>query len=55
MTEPPPPPCSPDYASHEVTQDSSPLQGDDNDPLSHLPDDGFDDWSTKDCKRDFGH
>jgi len=51
MTEPPPPPRSPDCASHEVTQDSLPLQGDDNDPLSYLPDDGFDDWSTADTAR----
>jgi len=35
---------------HEVTQDI-PLQGDDNDPLSHLPDGGFDNWSTTDTAR----
>ena len=53
MTEPAPPPRSPNYASLEVTQDSLPLQGDDNDPLSYLPEGGFDDWSTADTARIF--
>ena len=48
MTEPPPPrPRSPDYAPHEVTQDP-PFEGHDNDPISHPPDEGFDDWSPAD-------
>ncbi len=50
MTEPPPPPLLPDCAPHEVTQDS-PIQGDDNDPLSHLPDNGYDDSSPTDTAR----
>ena len=33
MTEPPPPLRSPDYAPHDVTQDS-PFKGHDNDPIS---------------------
>ena len=47
MTKPPPPPRSPDYTPHEVTQDS-PFEGHDNDPVSHPPDEGFDDWSQAD-------
>ncbi len=50
MTKPPPQPRSPNYAPHDVIQDT-PLQGDDNNPLSHLPDSGFDDWSTTDTAR----
>ena len=52
MTEPPPPPPprSPDYAPHEVTQDP-PFEGHDNDPISHPPDEGFDDWSPADTAR----
>ena len=51
MTEPPPPPPrSPDCAPHEVIQDN-PLQGDEDDALSHPPDEGFDDWSPADTKR----
>jgi hypothetical protein len=50
MTEPPPPPQSPDCAPHEVTQDN-PLQGYEDDTLSYLPDEGFDDWSPADTER----
>ena len=50
MTKLPPQPRSPDYAPHDVTQDT-PLQGDDNNPLSDLLDGGFDDWSTTDTAR----
>ena len=47
MTEPPPPPRSPNCAPPKVTQDS-PLQGYDDELLSHHPNDGFDDWSPTD-------
>ena len=50
MTEPPPPPRSPDYAPHEVTQDS-PFKGHDNNPNSQPPDEGFDDWFPADTAR----
>ena len=51
MTEPPPPPPrSPDYAPREVTQDF-PFEGHDNNPISHPPDEGFDDWSPADTSR----
>ena len=41
---------SPIYAPHEVTQDS-PFEGHDNNPISHPPDKGFDDWSQADTAR----
>ena len=42
MTKPPPPARMPDCAPHKVTQDN-PLQGDEDDALSHPPDEAFDD------------
>ena len=50
MTELPPPPLLPDCPPHEVTQDS-PFKGHDNNPISHPPDEGFDDWSPADTAR----
>ena len=44
------PPRLPDFAHHEITQDN-PLQGDEDDALSHPPDEGFDDWSPADTER----
>jgi hypothetical protein len=49
MTELLPPLQSPDCAPHEVTQDN-PLQGYEDDALSHPPDEGFDDWSPADTE-----
>ena len=40
----------PDCAPHEVTQDN-PLQGCEDDALSHLLDKGFDNWSPADTER----
>jgi hypothetical protein len=44
------PPRSPDCAPHEITQDN-PLQGYEDNALSHPPDEGFDDWSPADTER----
>ncbi len=41
---------SPDCVPHEITQDN-PLQGDEDDALSHPPDEAFDDWSPADTER----
>ena len=50
MTKPPLPPRSPDCAPQDVAQDN-PLQGYEDDALSHPPDEGFDDWSPADTKQ----
>jgi hypothetical protein len=50
MTKPPLPPRSLDCAPQEVAQDN-PLQGYEDDALSHPPDEGFDDWSPADTER----
>ncbi len=47
MTEPP---QLPNCVPHEITQDN-PLQGDENEALSHPPDEAFDDWSPADTER----
>jgi len=51
MTEPPPPLRSPDCAPHNKVTQINPLQGDEEDGLSHPPNEGMDNWSLADTER----